>query len=102
MGKPKQKKVDKSLDMTFPASDPPASGQATGTEPPARPASRQAPVISKEEIDSAAGTQEPEQKRTRGRKRRHGVDREGLRQDDPVDEIVDQEGLNREGLERER
>ena len=51
----KQKKVDKALDMTFPASDPPASRQATGTEAPGRPSDRQAPVISKEEIEAAAG-----------------------------------------------
>jgi hypothetical protein len=55
MGKAKQKKVDKALDMTFPASDPPASRQATGTETPGRPSDRQAPLISKDEIEAAAG-----------------------------------------------
>jgi hypothetical protein len=42
--KDKDKKVDKSVDMTFPASDAPARGKATGTEPPARPVDREAPV----------------------------------------------------------
>jgi hypothetical protein len=56
MSKAKQKKVDDALDMTFPASDPPAPGRATGTEPPRRPASREAPRISKEQIERAAGT----------------------------------------------
>jgi hypothetical protein len=55
MGEAKQKKVDKALDMTFPASDPPASGRSTGTEPPARPIGRRAPRISKQQLDAAAG-----------------------------------------------
>jgi hypothetical protein len=49
----KEKKLDKAVDMTFPASDPVASGKATGTEPPRRPADRKPPVISKEEIERA-------------------------------------------------
>lgn len=51
--KAKEKKVDKAIDMTFPASDPPAHGKPTGTEPPKRPASRQAPGITKEQIEEA-------------------------------------------------
>ena len=51
--KSKEKKIDKAVDMTFPASDPPARGKATGTEPPKRPVDRKAPVITKEEIDQA-------------------------------------------------
>jgi hypothetical protein len=39
--------------MTFPASDPPAHGKPTGTEPPKRPANRQAPAITKEQIEAA-------------------------------------------------
>jgi hypothetical protein len=39
--------------MTFPASDPIATGKATSTEPPKRPKDRQAPVISKDEIEQA-------------------------------------------------
>jgi hypothetical protein len=49
----KDKKIDKAVDMTFPASDPAASGKATGTEAPARPADRKAPVITREEVDRA-------------------------------------------------
>jgi len=51
--KTKEEKVDKSVDMTFPASDPPASGRSTGTEPPKGPADRKAPVVTKEEIEQA-------------------------------------------------
>jgi hypothetical protein len=71
MGDAKQKKIDKSLDMTFPASDPPASNRSTATEAPARPASRQAPLVSKEDFDRAAGR--PARGRRRpGRQRRPG------------------------------
>jgi hypothetical protein len=48
-----EKKVDESIDMSFPASDPTATGKATSTEPPRRPKDRQAPIISKEEIEQA-------------------------------------------------
>jgi len=74
MDEAKQKKVDKSLEATFPASDPPASRRATGTEPPGRPASRQAPRISKEQIEAAAGR--PAQGRP-ARKPDRGVGRDG-------------------------
>ena len=76
MGEAKQKKVDKSLDMTFPASDPPASGQSTGTEPPTRPTNRQAPLVSKEQIEAAAGPDRSERGR-RACKRHRGVGRDG-------------------------
>jgi len=49
----KERKVDKSVDMTFPASDAPAHGKATGTEPPRRPADRKAPQPTKEQIEQA-------------------------------------------------
>lgn len=51
--KEKDKKVDEAVDMTFPASDPVAVGQATSTEPPKSPTDRKSPVISKEEIEQA-------------------------------------------------
>jgi hypothetical protein len=51
--KTKEKKIDKSVDMTFPASDPPAPGKATGTEPPKRPVDREAPTITRDEIEQA-------------------------------------------------
>ena len=40
--------------MTFPASDAPAPGHTTGTEPPARPIDRKAPIITREQIEAAA------------------------------------------------
>jgi hypothetical protein len=49
-----ERKVDEAVEMTFPASDPTATGRATGTEPAARPASRQASIPSKEDIERAA------------------------------------------------
>jgi fatty-acid peroxygenase len=48
-------KVDDAVEMTFPVSDPTASGRATSTEPASRPANREAPIIAKEEIERAAG-----------------------------------------------
>jgi hypothetical protein len=52
--KRREEKLDASVDMTFPASDAPASGRTTGTEPPARPTDRKAPIITKEQIEAAA------------------------------------------------
>ena len=49
----KDKKVDTAGSMSFPASDAPAHGKATSTEPPARPADRKAPQITKEQIEQA-------------------------------------------------
>ena len=49
----KERKIDEAVDMTFPASDAPAHGASTGTEPPRRPANRQAPPITKEQIERA-------------------------------------------------
>jgi hypothetical protein len=51
--KKKDKKVDKAVDMTFPASDAPAHGKATSTEPPRRPVDRKAPSITREQIEQA-------------------------------------------------
>jgi hypothetical protein len=50
---PKERKIDKAVDMSFPASDATAHGKATSTEPPARPADRKAPHITKEQIEQA-------------------------------------------------
>jgi hypothetical protein len=52
--KGREDKVDAAIDMTFPASDAPTPGPATGTEPPARPVDRKAPIITKEQIEAAA------------------------------------------------
>ena len=49
----KQRKHDKAVDMTFPASDPVAQGEPTGTEEPRRPVDRKAPVTTREEIEQA-------------------------------------------------
>jgi hypothetical protein len=48
-----EKKIDKAVDMTYPASDPTAKGKPTGTEPPRRPVERKAPRITKEQIKQA-------------------------------------------------
>ena len=44
-----EKKHDEALQMTFPASDPPAHGTPTGTEPPRHPVDRRAPKTVREE-----------------------------------------------------
>jgi hypothetical protein len=49
----KEKKVDKAVDMSFPASDATAHGKPTSTEPPARPINRKAPRITREQIEQA-------------------------------------------------
>jgi len=51
--KDKDKKIDKAGEMTFPASDPPASGKATGTDPPRKPVDRKPPEITREQIEQA-------------------------------------------------
>jgi hypothetical protein len=55
--------LDKALAETFPASDPYSVGQLTSTEPPSRPADRQAPELAAEPAPKSAGA-------PRGRKRR--------------------------------
>jgi hypothetical protein len=54
-----ERKIDKAVEMSFPASDPIATGGATSTEPPSRPTDRSAPVISEEEIEQARRGQRP-------------------------------------------
>ncbi len=49
----KEDKIDKAVKETFPASDTPRFGDATGTEPQNKPTDRQAPVIHKEDIEAA-------------------------------------------------
>jgi NAD(P)-dependent dehydrogenase (short-subunit alcohol dehydrogenase family) len=46
--------LDKAVEMTFPASDPATSGRTTGTEDASQPTDRQAPLITKEEIERAS------------------------------------------------
>jgi len=50
----RERMVDDAVEMTFPASDPTAPGHSTGTEPASRPTNRQAPILSKEDIERAA------------------------------------------------
>ena len=47
--------LDEALAYTFPASDPIAIGHATGTEPPARPIDRKAPIPIKRRRQMPAG-----------------------------------------------
>jgi hypothetical protein len=49
----KDRKVDRSIDHTFPASDPTPPSRVTANEPGVRPVDRQAPIITKEQIDMA-------------------------------------------------
>lgn len=51
---PSDKKLDKAVEMTFPASDPATAGKATGTEAASRPTDRHAPLMNKEDIDRAS------------------------------------------------
>lgn len=101
MGQAKQKKVDKSLDMTFPASDPPASGRSTGTEPPARPTNRQAPLVSKEQIEAAAGPDRSERGPRAGKrhKRQRGVGRDGMQSGEETGKVGKHERLGRKGVD---
>jgi hypothetical protein len=85
----KQKKVDKALDMTFPASDPPASNQSTGTETPGRPTSRQAPIVSKDDIDAAAGAKRPQGGR-KARKRHRHVGSDVPEREDALDDTAEE------------
>jgi hypothetical protein len=94
----KQKKVDKALDMTFPASDPPASVHATGNEPPSRPPTRKAARVDPEDVEAAAAPLEERNARQRHR----GLAREGLRHTDQVRSSEAQQGLGREGRRSER
>lgn len=48
-------KLDRAIEMTFPASDPPLPGSATGTEQLNEPKDRQSPRLTREEIDRASG-----------------------------------------------
>jgi hypothetical protein len=98
MGEAKQKKVDKSLDMTFPASDPPASGRSTGTEPPTRPTNRQAPLVSKEQIEAAAGPDRSAGGRRAG-KRHGGVGRDGMQSGEETGKVGKHQRLGRKGVD---
>jgi hypothetical protein len=95
MGKDVEKKIDRALDMTFPASDPPLFGDATGTEKPARPVGRRAPVVRKDDVEAAAGRNAD----TAARRRHRGVGREGLSPTDHVERSDNEQGLGGVGAD---
>ncbi|MGE3066010.1 MAG: hypothetical protein AB7K67_10515 [Hyphomicrobiaceae bacterium] len=51
---PTEETIDDAIELSFPASDPPAYGSPTGTEPPTQPTDRRSPLPSRSEIDAAA------------------------------------------------
>jgi hypothetical protein len=48
-----EEKLDRAVEMTFPASDPPLPGNPTGTEDASQPKGRQAPLISSDDVERA-------------------------------------------------
>jgi hypothetical protein len=50
-----EEKIDRAVEMTFPASDPPLPGNPTGNERATQPANRQAPLISRDDVERARG-----------------------------------------------
>ena len=60
--------LDEAIEQTFPASDPIAPGNSTGTEKPGSDPNRKAPVITREQVqDAAAQTEECPACQGRGR-----------------------------------
>ena len=50
---PKERKIDDTVNETFPASDAPATGSSTSNEAPARPTERTASLPRTEDIEAA-------------------------------------------------
>jgi hypothetical protein len=48
-----EEKLDRAVEMTFPASDPPLPGNPTGNEGASQPEGRQAPLISRDDVERA-------------------------------------------------
>lgn len=76
------KKIDKAVEMTFPASDPVTAGKATGTEAASRPTDRHAPLITKEDVDRASAGLEKHEARApaddaaeRGERKQRKIDK---------------------------
>ena len=90
-------KIDKGVELTFPASDPPAVGTPTGTEAARRPIDRTAPLITKEDVDAASLPEALSERRTR----HHGLGTEGLEPSDNVAPPADEQGLGREGCAKD-
>src|SRR5688572_25271060 len=85
------KKLDKAIDKTFPASDPVTVGKATGTEPAKCPVDRKPPVITKEQVEAAERGEGhahrdvgASQQKAR-RQKHHGLGDAGLDADDTPD-----------------
>ena len=97
--------LDDAVDMTFPASDPTAVGNVTGTEPSKRPIDRKPPRITREQIEAAerdeghsyldVGSKEAKKRR----QKHHGLADEGLHSADETKPTVvkDHAGLGRAG-----
>lgn len=52
--KQQERELDRAVEQTFPASDPIAPNNVTGTEPPGSDPRRKPPIIPKAEIEAAA------------------------------------------------
>lgn len=93
------KKLDKAIEKTFPASDPVTVGKPTGTEPPKRPVDRKPPIITKEQVEAAArgeghahldAASPPDNQEARHQKDGSGESDYVQRElDDPVKKVVD-------------
>jgi hypothetical protein len=105
--KKQSKKLDKAVDMTFPASDPINVGAPTGTEQSGKRIDRAPPVITKEQIDAAErgegqaerdGPASSADEKIRHEKH-HGLADEGLQADENAREtnVTDHAGLGRKG-----
>src|SRR5687768_1745113 len=100
------KKLDKAVEKTFPASDPVTVGKPTGTEPAKRPVDRQPPVITKEQVEAAErgeghahrDVDGSDQEKMR-RQKHHGLGNAGLNADDTPErtEVDGHGGLGRSG-----
>lgn len=92
------KKLDHALEETFPASDPPTAGKATGTEPPRRPMDRLPPKITKDDIERAEGNEEepPSREHKEVGRRHHTLQQGGQPDENATPEPVPKDtGKNR-------
>jgi len=90
-GSKRDSNLDKAVDMTFPASDPPATGSATSTEPAKRPVDRKPPVITREQVEAAQrdeGHRHLEKRSRDRRQKHHGLAEDGLHDADKAEPTV--------------
>lgn len=103
MDKRKQgSKLYKAVDGTFPASDPPAVGTPTSTEPPKRPLDRKPPVISREQNEAAErdeGHRHLHKDSQARREKHHGLGEDGMHEGEKERATVveDHAGLGKAG-----